>query len=85
MKPSDHLCSLCILAKDPTLLKINDTEKVKQFIMTISWLYRVIQSSSTILKEVVGKIIWSFKCNFFPGSPPFPSYEVFTLISLLLL
>jgi hypothetical protein len=50
-------------------------------------LYRVIQSSSTILKEVAGEITWSRKCKliFLSDSPPFPNYDVFTLMSLLLL
>jgi hypothetical protein len=41
-------------------------------------LYRVIQNSSTILKGVVGEIIWNSKCKYsFTVSPPFPSYDVF--------
>jgi hypothetical protein len=44
--------------------------------MSLSSVYRVIQSSATILKEVVGEIIWSRQCKHcFYRSPSFPNYD----------
>jgi hypothetical protein len=46
----------------------------------------VIQSSVTILKEIVGKSIWSKNVNnVFYRTAPFPSYALFTFVPLLLL
>jgi hypothetical protein len=48
-------------------------------------LYRVIQSSSTVLKEVVGEIIGTENVVLFTDSPLFPTYNVFALMALLFL
>jgi hypothetical protein len=47
-------------------------------------IYRVIQSYSTMIKENGGKIICKENVNnfFFFNSSPFPSVDVFTLMSL---
>jgi hypothetical protein len=51
------------------------------------FVYRVIQSAHTILKEGAGEIIWSRKYlinNFFSDSPPFPNYDALTLMSVFI-
>jgi hypothetical protein len=46
-------------------------------------LYRVIQSCSTTLKEIVSEITWNRKYHkFFFRFATFPSYDVLTLTSL---
>jgi hypothetical protein len=49
-------------------------------------IYRVIQSSLTIFKKVVGEMTLSRKFKLVSTDlPPFRSYDVFTLVSSLLL
>jgi hypothetical protein len=51
-----------------------------------TYTHEVIQSASTVRKEVVGEIIWSRKCKkVFKDSPSFPSCDVFTLGSLFII
>jgi hypothetical protein len=45
----------------------------------------MIESLSTTLKGGVWKIIWNRKCKKLTDSSPFPSYDVFALVSLSLL
>jgi hypothetical protein len=51
----------------------------------MSLYYRMIQSYSTIIMEVVGEVIWSENVNeVFAHSPPFPSYVFFIGVAFII-
>jgi hypothetical protein len=55
------------------MLSFVETINISTFLPRI---YRVIQSSDAVLKEVVVEIRWSIKRNFVSDSPPLRSYDV---------
>jgi hypothetical protein len=61
--------------------KIMIEEKQAECFLCVQ-IYRPIQSARSILKDIVGEVIWTENVNKVPShSPPFRSYEFFLRLS----